>query len=149
MTSAKQKRERIRQRRARREVKKDKRIAKELVTHHMAVEARAVKGKAGLKQPQSLAPVNYDLLAPRRSYGTPDFVARGYYEDRPFTCRDCGKKEVWRATQQKWWYETAKGDWDTTAVRCRQCRRKERERKAQARASTERGLARKSKSRRV
>ncbi|MFV0677220.1 zinc-ribbon domain containing protein [Variovorax sp. tm] len=26
------------------------------------------------------------------------------YEDRPFTCRDCGAEEVWTAKQQKWWY---------------------------------------------
>ncbi len=146
MKSAKQKREEIRQQRARRAVKKDKRIRKELVEHRKAILARAIKGRAGEKEPLSLAPVNYDLLAERRSYSTPDFIERGYYEDRPFTCRDCGKKEIWRATQQKWWYETAKGEWETTAVRCRSCRRKERERKAQARASSERGLAAKSKS---
>lgn len=53
--------------------------------------------------------VNAALLRPDNSYSLPDYVTRGYYLDRPFTCKDCGKPEVWSATQQKWWYETAKG----------------------------------------
>lgn len=72
-------------------------------------------------------------LRPTKSHGAPDFVARGYYVDRPFTCKDCSAQEVWRATQQKWWYETAKGDVWTTATRCQPCRRKEQDRKRQAR----------------
>ena len=54
-------------------------------------------------------PVNGALLAPNNSYGAPDFVYRGYYVDRPFRCRDCGKGEVWTGTQQKWWYEVRRG----------------------------------------
>jgi len=72
-------------------------------------------------------------LRPTNSYGTPDFVERGYYVDRPFICKDCGKSEVWTAGQQKWWYESAQGDVWTVAVRCRSCRRREQARKAQAR----------------
>ena len=45
-----------------------------------------------------------------------------YYVDLPFTCRDCGKEEIWRAEDQKWYYEGAKGHSDATAVRCRSCR---------------------------
>jgi hypothetical protein len=45
--------------------------------------------------------------------------------------------------QQKWWYETAKGDVFTKAVRCRACRTKERARKAAARRVHLEGLARK------
>jgi hypothetical protein len=50
--------------------------------------------------------------------GLPEF-----YVDKPFFCRDCGKAEVWTAEQQKWWYEVAKGHLDSTAVRCRKCRK--------------------------
>lgn len=77
--------------------------------------------------------VDRDALAPNRSYGVPKFVERGYYEDMPFVCKDCGVTQVWRNTQQKWWYEVMKGDIWTIAVRCRPCRQQERDRKAAAR----------------
>jgi hypothetical protein len=77
--------------------------------------------------------VNEGALKPANSYGTPKFVQRGYYEDIPFRCKACGKAEVWTATQQKWWYEVAKGFIYSTAVRCRACRRKEQARKMEAR----------------
>ena len=86
--------------------------------------------------------VNPALLRPTNSYSIPDFVERGYYVDRSFRCKDCGKAEVWSPTQQKWWYESAKGDVWTTAVRCRPCRRRERERVAAARMVSTAGLAR-------
>ena len=87
------------------------------------------------------AKVNAALLRPDGSYGFPDYVERGYYLDKLFTCKDCGKQEVWTATQQKWWYETAKGGVWTMATRCRLCRRRERERRERsaARASERRG----------
>ncbi|WP_444938452.1 zinc-ribbon domain containing protein [Microbulbifer sp. JMSA002] len=47
-----------------------------------------------------------------------------YYLDREFQCKDCGSEEVWTAKQQKWWYEIAKGDFETSTVRCRPCRKK-------------------------
>lgn len=68
--------------------------------------------------------VNTDHLRPTHSHGTPDFVYRGYYIDKTFQCKACGVTQVWSATQQKWWYETAKGDVWTTAVMCKPCRRK-------------------------
>ena len=86
--------------------------------------------------------VNASLLRPTNSYGIPDFVDRGYYVDRPFDCKDCGKPQVWTATQQKWWYESAKGDVWTMAVRCRACRRREQSRKAEARAVHFKGVGR-------
>lgn len=85
-------------------------------------------------------PVNRELLKSHNSYGEPEFVERGFYADQPFDCVDCGASEVWTATQQKWWYEVAKGDAFTTARRCRGCRRKERERKANARKVHQKGL---------
>jgi hypothetical protein len=87
--------------------------------------------------------VNASLLRPDNSYSLPDYVTRGYYLDRPFTCKDCGKPEVWSATQQKWWYESAKGGVWTVATRCRACRRRERERRNEARRVHLHGLARK------
>ena len=79
------------------------------------------------------------LLAPDGSRGQPDFVTRGYYLDRPFQCRDCGEQEIWTATQQKWWYEIAKGGVWTDPRRCRPCRRRERERVAEQRRVSEEG----------
>jgi hypothetical protein len=88
------------------------------------------------------APCNTAQLAPYNSYGQPAFVASGYYIDQPFTCMGCGKEEVWRATQQKWWYEVAKGDVNTTAIRCCACRRAKREASAASRKVHLEGLAR-------
>ena len=87
--------------------------------------------------------VNVEALAPHNSYGEPDFVTRGLYAPRPFTCRDCGVDEVWTPRQQKWWYEVAKGYVFATATRCRACRRRERDRRAAARKAHLDGLARK------
>ena len=55
-------------------------------------------------------------------------VLPAFYEDRPFTCRDCGAEEVWTAKQQKWWYEVVHGHIDSRAARCLACRRARRER---------------------
>lgn len=45
-----------------------------------------------------------------------------YYIDRPFICRQCGKREIWLARDQKWYYEDAKGHMDARAVECHACR---------------------------
>ncbi len=87
--------------------------------------------------------VDKTALAPDGSYSIPEFVQRSYYIDQPFICKDCGKAEVWAASQQKWWYEVAKGGVWTMARRCRPCRRKERERQEEARRVHLEGLARK------
>jgi len=87
--------------------------------------------------------VNTSALAPSNSYGVPDFVRRGYYENVPFVCQGCGSNEIWRAAQQKWWYEVMKGYADSTAKRCRACRRRERARRDEARRTHLEGLARK------
>jgi hypothetical protein len=90
----------------------------------------------------STAPVKIDLII-HSTFDMPDFVERGYYVDMPFTCKGCGKEEVWTATQQKWWYEVARGDIATRAVRCRPCRRRHREEKAAHRIKSEEGRLRK------
>ncbi|NKC00306.1 MAG: hypothetical protein GKR90_17720 [Pseudomonadales bacterium] len=52
------------------------------------------------------------------TYGcVPDF-----YVDQPFICRGCGKQEIWKARNQKWYYEEAKGHTDAKAVECNSCR---------------------------
>ena len=122
------------QRRAEMKVKRKKRARKLLV---------AEKKQTQRYRPFQAVPVNEELLAPSNSYGEADFVRRGYYVDIPFRCVDCGAEEVWTGTQQKWWYEVAKGFVYSTAVRCRACRRKERARRDEARHIHFAGLARK------
>jgi hypothetical protein len=102
---------------------------------------RAVQGIAN-ERARSV-PVNRAELAPNNSYGVPDSVERGCYLDTPFTCAECGSQEVWTAAQQKWWYEVAKGFAYSTARLCRACRRKERERRNEARRIHLEGIGRK------
>ena len=66
-----------------------------------------------------------------------------FYVDRPFACRKCATEEVWTAKQQKWWYEVALGDINTTAVHCRSCRMVERKRVEEARRISAEGMKRK------
>ena len=66
-----------------------------------------------------------------------------YYLDYKFTCKDCGEQAVWTGRQQKWWHEEIGGDVESIAVRCRDCRVKERLRKEAARRSRDEGMARK------
>lgn len=46
-----------------------------------------------------------------------------YYIDQHFICRNCGKREIWKARDQKWYYEEAKGHIDAVAVECHDCRK--------------------------
>jgi Probable zinc-ribbon domain len=94
------------------------------------------------------APVNENLLAPYKSYGAPDYVMRGYYQDFPFRCQGCGKEETWTAAQQKWWYEVSKGYVFSSAKLCRACRKKEQARRAEAKRVHLEGVARKKAARR-
>ena len=54
--------------------------------------------------------------APHNSY-SPLF----WYEDKEYTCADCGQAQVWTAKEQHWWYEVAKALIYTQATRCRSC----------------------------
>lgn len=65
--------------------------------------------------------------APNNSYGPPT-----EYRDHEFTCCDCGNIETWTAKQQQWWYEVAKGNINSGAIRCRECRVKRRKYKGLA-----------------
>ncbi|MFI5013700.1 MAG: zinc-ribbon domain containing protein [Hyphomicrobiales bacterium] len=118
--------------------KRDKQIAKE------AREAR----QARLEYLQSALargelPVDRDRLAVSY-FDQSDFMRRGTYIPVEFTCRECGKVELWTPHQQKWWYEVAKGNVSSTAIMCRPCRRRERDRRAEARRVHLEGIAQKS-----
>jgi hypothetical protein len=127
-------------------MKSNKQRRAEIVERRRARAAAAPRLKGGEPRREvtgGTAPCNPELLAPSNSYGVPAFVQRGYYMDVLFKCQDCGKEEVWRATQQKWWYEVAKGNVETRATRCNSCRRIERERRSEARKIHLEGLERK------
>ena len=70
-------------------------------------------------------PVNRSKVVFNSTY----FEIPEFYVDKSFSCKLCSKKEVWTAKQQKWWYEEAKGDLETTAVICRECRDKKKDEK--------------------
>ena len=122
--------------------KKAKREKEEILASQAAQEARLQLLRKA--RPRGEAPVNQTKLKPNNSYSVPAFVERGSYVPIEFTCKTCGKVETWTAEQQKWWYEIANGDVFTTATMCRPCRRKERERRDQARLTHLEGVARKS-----
>ena len=85
-------------------------------------EAERILGLHPLQQREhpSSVPADRSKLAHINTYGElPE-----YYLDRPFTCRRCGKREIWKARDQKWYYEEAKGHVDATAVECHGCRKK-------------------------
>lgn len=66
----------------------------------------------------SAVPADPAKLAHINTYGSlPEF-----YIDKPFTCRKCGKHEIWKARDQKWYFEEAKGHIDALAVLCHACR---------------------------
>jgi len=117
MKSGKQRRQEIQTRRA---LRRDKHSLEREQARQKQLALRAIA-------------VNVASLAPYNSYGEPDFVQRGYYIDIPFRCAGCGQEEVWTGTQQKWWYEVARGSVHSTAKLCRPCRRREQARRAEAR----------------
>lgn len=70
----------------------------------------------------SALPADPERLTHINTYGAlPEF-----YVDRPFVCRRCGAAEIWRARDQKWYYEQAKGHIDARAVECHACRTRHR-----------------------
>ncbi len=73
----------------------------------------------------SAIPSDMDKLAHINTYGS----LPGYYIDQPFTCRKCGKHEIWKAKDQKWYYEEVKGHMDARAVECHDCRKQKRQAK--------------------
>ena len=75
------------------------------------------------KTHSSVIPSDTSKLTHINTYGSlPE-----YYIDQPFTCRKCGKREIWKAKDQKWYYEEAKGHIDARAVECHECRKNEKQ----------------------
>jgi hypothetical protein len=71
------------------------------------------------KNHPSAVSADHRKLSHINTYGTlPEF-----YLDRPFICRKCGKQQIWKAKDQKWYYEKAKGHTDAFAVECHACRK--------------------------
>jgi hypothetical protein len=71
-----------------------------------------------LSQNPSAISADHSRLGHINTYGElPD-----YYVDRAFTFRRCGRREIWRSADQKWYYEEAKGHIDARAVDCHDCR---------------------------
>lgn len=91
-----------------------------------ARKERKRRRERGRPTPDRAVLVNLDALRPYTSCGAPYFVELGFYRDVAFACIDCGRQQVWRASQQKWWYEVAKGHVESRAIRCRPCRARER-----------------------
>lgn len=82
-----------------------------------------------IKPPAGSVKADHDELKHNNTYGPLPF----FYVDKLVVCKDCGKQEIWWADQQKWWYEVAKGHIDSKAIKCRDCRKKDKENKALAR----------------
>ena len=53
-----------------------------------------------------------------------------FLEDKPFTCRDCGRHQVWKAEDQRWYYEETQAPYFMDSIRCRKCRKAEKPNKA-------------------
>lgn len=53
-------------------------------------------------------------------------VPRYFYEDIERECLQCGERFVFSGAEQKHWYEVLKFHFDSTAIRCKACRRKRR-----------------------
>ena len=62
----------------------------------------------------------------KQIYCTAHHVPKYFYVDEERSCLQCGKKFVFRASEQKYWYETLKFNFSSVPVRCLQCRRERR-----------------------
>jgi hypothetical protein len=74
----------------------------------------------GVELPRGAVLADKSAQVPNNSYSPPP----DYYVDQEFTCKECGRREIWTAAQQKWYYEVAKGSLYAKAVRCSECRMK-------------------------
>jgi hypothetical protein len=84
--------------------------------------------------PKDAIPVDPDLINRGGSWDYPTC-----FRDQPFVCIDCGCERIWKATDQKWYFEVLHHAFYKTAKRCTACRAIERERKKQARISAGHG----------
>lgn len=84
------------------------------------------------KLPAGAVRADQSQQVPNNSYCSPP----AWYVDIDFRCVDCGAQETWTASQQKWYYEVAKGSLYATAVRCRSCRQRRRHEREQQQATS-------------
>ena len=104
-------------------MKSNKQRRQEIKAHRLRraerqLQIRCVNARP-VNRPVGTEPVTPALLRSNNSYGIPDFVQRGYYQDRPFRCKDCGVEEIWMAAQQQWWYQEAQRRLNRNQVRVR------------------------------
>lgn len=66
----------------------------------------------------------------RQDYCPMCHVPRYFYVDEPRVCVQCSQPFTFGAAEQKFWYETLRFWADSTAIRCVDCRRKQRGRAA-------------------
>jgi hypothetical protein len=85
--------------------------------------------KEAAEIPSHGIPVDPDLINFGGSWGRPS----AFYQEETFLCKDCGAVCKWSAESQRWYYEVIQAAFYRTAVRCRECRWKERERVREAR----------------
>lgn len=57
-------------------------------------------------------------------------IPRYFYVDQERSCVECGRDFVFAASEQKYWYEKLQFHFDSVPIRCPECRRKQRSRKA-------------------
>ena len=92
---------------------------------HEIREAERVAALDSIRQKghPSSVPADPSKLTHINTYGElPEF-----YIDRPFICRQCGARQIWKAADQKWYFEEAKGHIDAKAVHCHDCRKRRRQ----------------------
>jgi hypothetical protein len=62
----------------------------------------------------------------RQVFCTGCHVPRYFFVDEERNCVQCGEPFLFRATEQKYWYETLKFNFHSVPIRCTGCRRKRR-----------------------
>lgn len=88
------------------------------------IEALIASGQVGADTDIPLNAIPADLSKQAFDWG----ASRLFYQDYAFRCQACGAEEILTASQQLWWYETAKGSTASFAIHCRRCRKNRRAR---------------------
>ncbi|MCU0714476.1 MAG: zinc-ribbon domain-containing protein [Pirellula sp.] len=96
-------------------------------------DKKRFQGRNGI--PTGAVAADTSKQVPNNSYDPPP----NWYIDKPFTCCECGREDVWTAQQQKWYYEVAKGSLFATATHCRECRNRIRDARDEQRKKSEAG----------
>jgi hypothetical protein len=86
----------------------------------------------GVEMPRAAIPADLTQQSAGSAYSR-----KNYYHDIEFACVDCGVEEVWKAKDQKWFFEVAKGNIYSKPKRCLVCRKTFKETKADQRVRME------------